>query len=169
MTPTTSAIVGSPAGSQLTILTGFIGNVARKADTRSGDFLKVTDQVNTLLTQTHDVNMPLGWFSAEAWMQIVPGWTPAPYYLVQEMKSTQAGGDDVILVPNPADAKKVICYITGLEGDWSKTRPDGQGGTDQPYAQIYKGPVGEIHLKAWPPHGDPDGVSAYASCLRIRP
>ena len=56
----------------------------------------------------------------------------------------------------------------GIAGDWSKWRSDGQGGSLQPYAQIYNDPSTGFHLKVWPASGDPDHVSAFATCLYLK-
>jgi hypothetical protein len=158
----TSTTLFSPASSSLGILSGFIGNVTT---TRTSSLQIFDTSTATKLTQTHIVAAPPAklWFTGEAWTNTCSSWAPSTYYAAQNIQSN----DDVQLV-TAAVAPHVICYLTGIGGNWATSRPDGSGGMDQPYATIYQGLAGETRLKVWPPVAtDADGITAYASCLNI--
>ena len=120
---------------------------------------------STILTQSHIVaGAPATqWFTAEAFIEVAPMWSPATHFATQEAHSQ----DDVQLV-TAAVAPHVICYLTGLEGDWATSRLDGNGVMVQPYATIEPGASGDVRLRVWPPIAtDPKGVGAWATCLTI--
>jgi hypothetical protein len=66
-----------------------------------------------------------------------------------------AGGSDVQIVP-AADALKVSCLVSGIEGDWS-----GSAGI-----VIRSGGARELRATMT---GTPEKTFAYVSCLRLRP
>ena len=89
-------------------------------------------------------------------------WSPATHFATQDAHSQS----DVQLV-TAAVAPNVICYITGLEGDWATSRLV-NGVMAQPYATIEPGASGDVRLRVWPPIAtDPTGVGAWATCLTI--
>jgi hypothetical protein len=166
-----STVIDNPAGGSAAILSGFVGNVSRNTGSPTGEsppsVLRVNDVAGTTaLLQSH-INNPMSpvnqWFTAEAWQNSCSSWQASAHYAVQHVQST----DDVVLVP-AASASDVICYIDGLSGDWSKWRSNGQGGSLQPYAQIYNDPSTGFHLKVWPPSSDPDHVTAFGTCLYLK-
>ena len=142
-------------------LTGFFGNVAQTNVTQNEpDTLRVFDSAGrVLLRQSHNIPPPpplqIGPLKGEAWINGCAGWTPD--YAARDVFTNS----DVQLVP-PADAPGVFCYITGITGAWSSTRA---GGTQQPFAEIYNGPTGDIRLRVSPTSGE-DRVGARASCIR---
>ena len=76
--------------------------------------------------------------------------------------------NDVLLVPI-ADVPNTICYIDGIEGDWSRWVSNGQGGSVQPFAQIYIDPATGYRLKVSPAGAtDPNGIGATATCLFLK-
>lgn len=147
-------------GQTANVLSGFIGNVAQ-ANVDRPDILRVLENAGqVLLEQTHSLTPPtpirLGPLTGESWTNGCNAWTPA--YEAKEVMSNA----DVQLVP-PAQADKVRCYINGITGAWSTTH---NNGTVQPFAEIYKGPSGDIRLRIAPTEGK-DRVGAIASCLRL--
>lgn len=82
--------------------------------------------------------------------------------------------DFVVLAPGP-NTLNMVCYLTGIGGDWASTRQDPAYPNDptkriQPYATITRDAYsGDYRLKVFPPKNDPagDGVFAYASCLNL--
>jgi hypothetical protein len=160
---TTTKTLFSPASASLAILSGFIGNVA--TDRSSVLQVKdITSPSSTVLSQVHVVSPSVAqWFTGEAWNDTCGNWAPSTHYAAQNVFSN----NDAQLVTSSV-APHVICYITGIGGDWANSRPDGMGGTNQPYAKIYQGSNGDLRLQVWPPSlTDNDGVYAYASCLNI--
>ena len=170
-----SATVDATWGTSAAILAGFIGNVTR-GSIANGDgrlvvpsALQVTENngLTTLLTQTHD-NNPEGamnqWFTAETWGNSCANWRASDHYVVHSVPSY----DDVALAPN-ADVASTICYIDGIGGDWSEWQSDGNGGSIQPYAQIYIDPTDGYHLKVSPSaDNDPNRLVATATCLSLK-
>ena len=143
------------------VLSGFIGNVAQSNVERRPDTLQVGESGGKImLSQNHNTTpkSPLvrGPLTGESWTNGCNGWTPT--YDAKEVLSTS----DVQLVA-PAQAKNTRCYITGVTGAWSSTR---NNGTVQPFAEIYKGPAGDVRLRVSPP-GENDRVAALASCIRL--
>jgi hypothetical protein len=142
-------------------LTGFFGNVAQTNVTQTEpDTLRVFEQAGrVLLRQSHNVTPPpplaIGPLKGETWINGCAGWTPD--YAARDVSTTS----DVQLVP-AADAGGVFCYITGITGAWSSTRA---GGMEQPFAEIYNGPGGDIRLRVSPSSGE-DRIGARASCVR---
>jgi hypothetical protein len=164
-----STVIDNPLGASAAILSGLVGNVARSngGGESTPAVLRINDSAgSTVLSQTHN-NKPVTptnqWFTGEAWANGCGGWQASAHYAVQHVPST----DDVVLVPASA-ASDVVCYIDGISGDWSKWRTNGQGGSLQPYAQIYNDAATGFHLKVWPAAGDPDHVTAYATCLYLK-
>jgi hypothetical protein len=166
-----STVIDNPAGGSAAILSGLIGNVSRSNGGPTGELMPSVLRVNdsagtTILSQTHN-NKPVTpinqWFTGETWANGCGGWQAGAHYAVQHVQST----DDVVLVPASA-ASDVICYIDGISGDWSKWRSNGQGGSLQPYAQIYNDAATGFHLKVWPASADPDHVTAFATCLYLK-
>jgi hypothetical protein len=166
------ATVDNPAGGSAAILAGFIGNVSRGAFGATGGiasaFLRVTDSAGlTVLNQVHENNPMVAvnqWFTAESWGNGCASWQASAHYAVHGVQSA----DDVLLVPT-ADVPNTICYIDGIAGDWSQWRPDGAGGSLQPYAQIYIDPSTGYRLKVWPSAStDPARISAFATCLYLK-
>lgn len=143
------------------VLSGFIGNVAQ-ANFDRPDTLRVFESGGKIvLAQNHGSSPPsplmLGPLTGESWTNGCNAWTPI--YDAKDVLSTS----DVQLVP-PAQANNVRCYITGITGAWSSTR---NSGTVQPFAEIYKGPAGDMRLRV-SPTGENDRVGAFASCIRIK-
>ena len=160
---TTTKTLFSPASASLAILSGFIGNVAteRSSILRVND---ITSPSSTVLSQVHLVSPSVAqWFTGEAWNNTCASWAPSAHYAAQNVLSN----NDVQLVTSSV-APHVICYLTSIGGDWANSRPDGMGGTNQPYAKIYQGAGGDLRLQVWPPSAsDRNGVFASASCLNI--
>ena len=152
------------AGSTANALTGFIGNVAQAAFGRDQmpDTLRIVPEVvgSVVLFQRHTDSLPsplaIGPLTGEAWINGCERWTPT--YLASHVYSLT----DVELVP-AGRSREAFCFITGITGAWSTT---GSGGA-QPFAEIYNGTAGEIRLRV-SPSGGPDGVGAYASCIKFR-
>lgn len=165
-----STTVDSPQGTSVAILAGFIGNVARGTAPVTTNLNSAVlgihdDGGKTVLSQTH-LNNPTPavnqWFTAEAWSNGCANWQVSPHYAAHTVRSN----GDVLLVPI-ADVPNVICYIDGLQGDWAQWRSDGNGGSVQPYAQIYVDPATGYRLKVWP-GGREDAVAATASCVYLK-
>jgi len=78
--------------------------------------------------------------------------------------------DEIQLVSSSL-ASKVICYLTGVGGNWGFTLPDpaNPGGSVQASAQIFVGPSQDIRLRVFSPDRINVPVSASASCLRVEP
>lgn len=143
------------------VLSGFIGNVAQ-ANFDRPDTLRVFESGGkVLLEQNHILTPPPplkpGPLTGESWTNGCNAWTPI--YDAKDVLSTS----DVQLVP-PAQANNVRCYVTGITGAWSSTRNSGKV---QPFAEIYKGPTGDVRLRV-SPTDENDRVGAYASCIRIK-
>lgn len=148
------------SGSTANVLSGFIGNVAQ-ANVDRPDRLQVYEASGkVLLEQTHTSTPPtpirLGPLTGESWTNGCNAWTPI--YEAKDVRSES----DVQLVP-AAQADNVRCYITGMTGAWSTTR---NNATEQPFAEIYKGPGGDVRLRVSPVEGK-DRVGAFASCIRL--
>jgi hypothetical protein len=165
-----TTIIDNPAGVSAAILAGFIGNVSRGGSPNirsSTAFLRVGDDGGfTVLSQVHGNNPspPVNqWFTGESWSNGCASWQASLHYAAHNVHST----GDVLLVPT-ADVPNSICYIDGVAGDWSKWRSNGNGGSLQPYAQIYIDPATGYRLKVWPTSDDPDAVSAFATCVYLR-
>jgi hypothetical protein len=169
-----STTVDTSAGASAAILAGFIGNVTRGSITDgeegpfASSFLQVTDSGgSTVLTQTHPNNptVPVNqWFTAESWANGCANWQASVHYAAHGVESF----DDVLLVPI-ADVPNTICYIDGVAGDWSAWTSDGQGGSVQPFAQIYIDPATGYRLKVSPSGStDPERISAFATCLALK-
>lgn len=164
-----SAIVDSTQGQNVAILAGFIGNVARRGIGTVAAPPQATLRLQdtggqTVLTQVHENNPNPAfneWFTGESWANGCSTWQASMHYAAHGVQST----NDVLLVPT-ADVPNVICYIDGIGGDWSKWRSDGNGGSLQPYAQIYIDESSGYRLKVWPTSGA-DAVRAYATCLYL--
>jgi len=169
-----TATVDASAGASAAILAGFIGNVTR-GSIQDGEgiyapsYLQLTenDGSSTVLTQTHE-NEPVPamnqWFTAESWGNACAGWQASAHYAVHNVPSY----DDQLLVPT-ADIANTICYIDGIAGDWSKWQSDGNGGSIQPYAQIYIDPNSGYRLKVSPSAvNDPNRIGATATCLYLK-
>jgi hypothetical protein len=145
------------------VLSGFVGNVAQaNENVDRPDTLRVFESGGKIvLAQNHSANPPSplkpGPLTGESWTNGCNAWTPI--YDAKDVLSTS----DVQLVP-PAQANNVRCYITGITGAWSSTR---NNGTVQPFAEIYKGPTGDVRLRV-SPIGENDRVGAFASCIRIK-
>jgi hypothetical protein len=102
------------------------------------------------------------WFTAESWGNSCANWPASAHYAVHGVVSY----DDVVLT---GDVANTICYIDGLAGDWSKVAPDGNGGSIQPYAQIYIDATTGYHLKVSPSSpDDANRVGATATCLYLK-
>lgn len=153
----------NPGGPALALLSGFRGNVANSptAYLRVYDFTALNPRgggthLVTTLRDSPDTTLGLSTaFEAEAWTQTCSGWTASAHYAVHDVEST----GDLQLVPE-ASADDVICYITGIGGEWVNFT------STQPSAQITH-PLGSgIHLIVSPNTGH-QAVSAYASCLWI--
>lgn len=147
-------------GSTANVLSGFIGNVAQ-ANVDRPDRLQVFETGGkVLLEQNHTATPPtpirLGPLTGESWTNGCNAWTP-----VFEAKDVLSQSD-VQLTP-AAQANNVRCYITGITGAWSSTR---NNATEQPFAEIYKGPGGDIRLRVSPVEGK-DRAGAFASCIRL--
>jgi len=165
--------IDTPPGGSAAILAGFIGNVSR-GDISSieglfaSSFLEVTDRGgSTVLTQDH-INNPEAavnqWFTGESWANGCANWQASAHYAAHGVESF----DDVLLVPI-ADVPNTICYIDGIEGDWSRSQSNGQGGLSQPFAQIYIDPATGYRLKVSPAGAtDPNGIGATATCLFLK-
>jgi hypothetical protein len=154
------------AGTNVNVLTGFIGNVAQ-ANASPADFLQVYPSgANAILAQTHTKGPPapltLGPLSGESWSYGCTAWSPV-YTTIPQVVYSQS---DVVLVASP-QAKTSVCFITGLTGAWSSTR---SAGTVQPTAEIYVGAAHELRLRVSPSNaGSPaDRVGAYASCIQLK-
>jgi len=164
------AVVDTTAGSSATILTGFIGNVSR-GQVFDGEGIFVSSSLalrdvsgSTLLRQDHDPEAAgKQWFRGESWGNGCASWQASAHYAAR-----QETVSDVALVGS-ADVANTICYIDGIGGDWSHLVPDGQGGSIQPYAQIYIDPSSGYHLKVSPSAvGDPNRIWASATCLSLK-
>jgi len=177
-----------PAVPSVPTLTGFIGNVAQAyswhaptgAPVLKPDSLNLFPGFSLISNRTPPgLQSPavfprppffLGGLKAEAWVHGCGStWTPS--YLAQNVKSTS----DVQLI-SAAAAPYARCFITGIQGGWSRTRTP-SGLNIQPRAAIYTGSGGDIRLSVWPTSpasvtfdasGD-DRVSATASCIRLIP
>jgi hypothetical protein len=169
-TSPTTVTIDATAGASAVPLTGFIGNVSR-GQVFDGEglyvssYLSVFDQAgSTILYQQHDTELTTPqWFRAESWGNSCTGWQANAHYAAR-----QDTFSDVALV-GIADVANVFCYIDGIGGDWNHTVPDGQGGSIQPYAQIYIDPSSGYHLKVSPSTGgDPNRIWASASCLYLK-
>jgi len=144
------------------VLSGLIGNIAQSTLERRPDTLRVGEAGGKIvLGQMHSPTPPPplkpGPLTGESWTNGCAAWTPT--YAAKEVLATS----DTQLV-SAADANSVRCYITGVTGGWSSTR---NNGTEQPYAEIYKGAGGDIRLRVSPP-GEKDQVAAFASCIRVK-
>jgi hypothetical protein len=141
------------------VLSGYIGNIAQSTIDKP-DTLRVFESGGKiLLSQNHAANpspFKPGPMTGESWTNGCSGWTPT--FDAKDVYST----GDVQLVP-AAQADKVKCYVTGVDGAWSSTR---NSGTVQPFAEIYKGSGGDMRLRVSPNSGQ-DRVGAYASCVRL--
>ncbi len=169
---TTSATVDATAGTSAAFLSGLIGNVTRgsvvngEGEPYAHSYLLVSDDGGaTTLAQTHD-NAPDGvinqWFTAESWGNSCANWQASAHYAVHSVTSY----DDVVLT---ADVANTICYIDGIAGDWGKVVSDGNGGSIQPYAQIYIDATTGYHLKVSPSSAnDPNRILATATCLYLK-
>jgi hypothetical protein len=165
------ATVDAAAGARSVILAGLIGNVSRGSvfDGEGGlfatSYLAVENSGSaTVLTQSHE-NIPVNqWFTGESWAHGCTNWQAGLHYAAHGTVSF----DDVLLVPI-ADVAHTICYIDGIGGDWSKWVSNGQGGSVQPYAQIYIDPATGYRLKVSPStSNDPSRISASATCLYLK-
>jgi len=166
----TDTIVDATAGTSAVVLTGFIGNVSR-GQVYNGEglyassYLAVFDQSGaTGMHQQHDPEIAgPQWFRGESWGNSCTGWQANAHYAARSGTFT-----DVALV-GIADVANVFCYIDGVGGDWTRVVPDGQGGSTQPYAQIYIDPNSGYHLKVSPSaESDPGRIWASASCLYLK-
>jgi hypothetical protein len=162
-TATTNATVAGATTAN--VLSGFIGNVAQ-ANTGTlrdtPDFLRVSESNATInLSYAHATPPPSplkpGPLTGEAWIDGCQGWTAD--YVVKDVHST----GDVLLVP-AAQTPNVRCFITGITGAWSSTQ---NGGTVQPFAEIYIANNKDTRLRVSPASGS-DRVGAYASCIRLK-
>ena len=170
-----STPVDTTAGASAAFLAGLIGNVSRGTITDSGEgglnitsYLQVTDDGgSTVLTQVHQNSQELPlkqWFTAETWGNGCANWQASAHYAVHGKLSY---GDE-LLVPT-ADVANTICYIDGIVGDWSAWKPDGHGGSVQPYAQIYIDQATGYRLKVFPSAStDATRVGASATCLYLK-
>jgi len=147
-------------------LSALIGAVASKGAPGMVPFVGLEEHSSsTWLTRRASRLTPYndyGPFEAEAWSSGCNGWTP-----IYEATHVESRGDVVIAPPDRASKSR--CFITGIGGDWSTTNA---GGTVQSYAEIYYAPNGvHLHVQS---AGDPAEpgfmpVSAYASCIQLRP
>lgn len=169
-TSQTDVTIDATAGASAVPLTGFIGNVSR-GQVYSGEglyassYLAVFDQAgSTIMRQHHDTELTgPQWFRAESWGNSCSGWQANAHYAARADTFT-----DVALV-GIADVANVFCYIDGIGGDWTRTVPDGHGGSIQPFAQIYIDPSSGYHLKVSPSaDGDPGRIWASAACLNLK-
>ena len=151
------------SGSTANVLSGLIGNVAQ-ASTGNQDVVRVYEEAGQVrLIQKHDgtpqTPLAIGPLKAESWTNGCQSWTAV--YLAKDVFSTS----DVQLVP-ASQAYQARCFITGVTGAWSSTR---NGGTLQPFAEIYTGPTKDIRLRVGPDDstGAVDRVGAYASCIQL--
>lgn len=164
------AIIDATAGASAVILTGFIGNVSRNPVNNieglyAPSYLAIGDESGTtLLRQAHDTEEPgTQWYTGESWGNSCTGWQAGAHYAARENTFT-----DVALV-GIADVAHTICYIDGIGGDWTRSVPDGQGGSTQPYAQIYIDPTSGYHLKVSPSaENDAGRIWASATCLYLK-
>lgn len=157
-----STVLG-PANQYFETLTGLIGYVAQNTTNRF-DVLRVQSSSTTFLSETHVNPVPpllAGPMQAESIAGRCSNWAP-PYVPTARNVYSQ---DDVLLVASPA-SKTVRCFITGISGNWSRTQ---DGGTDEPYAQIYKNLAGDYRLRVSPNTLAPlqNRVGAYASCVQL--
>jgi hypothetical protein len=168
-----TSIVDPAAGTSAVILAGLIGNVSRgpvlngEGGLFASSYLSVEDVgSSTALTQIHENNpeTPVNqWFTGESWGNSCANWQASAHYAADKVVSF----DDVLLVPI-ADVAHTICYIDGIGGDWSQWRSNGQGGSIQPYAQVYIDPNTGYRLKVSPSGSeDSDRISASATCLYL--
>jgi hypothetical protein len=160
-----SLVLGG-AGTNVNVLTGFIGNVAQ-ANATPADYLQVYPSgTNAILEQVHTKGPPapltLGPLSGESWSYGCTAWSPV-YATVPQVVYSQS---DVSLVADP-QSKTSVCFITGLTGAWSSTR---SAGTVQPTAQIYVGAAHDLRLRVSSSNvGSPaDSVGAYAYCIQLK-
>jgi hypothetical protein len=156
--------VGS--GDPVDVLSGLIGNVAQSITGPD----QLPDRLGVLrdplssriqLTQKHSPAPPwpfsLGPLAGESWQNGCDSWSAS--YVVRDVFSNS----DVRLVADPV-SRDVVCFLTGVAGAWSSSRA---GGSEQPYAELYRGVENDIRLRVRPNDGD-DQVGAYASCIRYR-
>jgi hypothetical protein len=154
-------------GDTIDVLSGLIGNVAQSP---SGPE-QLPDRLGVLgdpalgrveLTQRHSPTPPtpftLGPLAGESWQNGCASW--AADYVARDVFSES----DARLVASP-DSHDVFCFITGIAGAWSSTRA---GGSQQPYAEIYRGLEDDVRVRVRPDAGN-DRAGAYASCIRFRP
>ncbi len=139
-------------GSGVDVLWTGIGNVSRG---RKDLFGLDTPFPNTRLRR--DVYKPAN-YEAVATAFSCDGWSPI--YSAYHVRST----GDVLLAP-AAQADRLRCFLTGLNGPWHLTRDDGRV---QPFAEIYTSASREVRLRVSPSEG-PDAVSATASCIALHP
>lgn len=157
--------------SHLAVLGTLIGNVSpNSAEGASRLFISQVGSDN-LLQQYHAAQPTNGrsipsWFTAGGYVHSCPSWR-VWQHLVADNVSTSS---DTQLAP-PSLASKVICYLTGVAGNWGYTVPDpsNPGGSIQTSAEIYVGPSNDIRLRVFSPDRVRVPVSASASCLRVDP
>ncbi|MCU0658501.1 MAG: hypothetical protein MUF64_25555 [Polyangiaceae bacterium] len=164
-----SSSVSLGAKSNLPILGTIIGNVSPNNSPNSSRLWISTVGANNLLQQVHlaqpAYSVP-SWFEAGAFVHSCPSWDASQNFAVQDISTST----DVQLVPSSM-ANKVICYLTGISGNWGYTVPDpaNPGGSIQAYAEIYVGPSNDIRLKTFSPGVTATPISASASCLKVDP
>ena len=147
-------------------LTGNIGNVAQAFAIRgTGDVLMASEAGGAVsLNMRRDGNPPsplkTGALTGEVWTSGCENW--APDYVVKDVYTDS----DVELVKYP-QSKDARCFITGVSGGWSSTR---NGGSEQPFAEIYSGPGKETRMRVSPatPGKARDRAGAFASCIRLK-
>lgn len=167
-----SGLAGSSSASlapkeSLSILTGLIGNVSREREPENS--LKISAMIfGSSLIQNHSITNVPKWFQAESYVHSCLSWNALEALAINNAKASTTGTTDIQLVSS-LQASEVVCYISGLSGEWARTTADGThpGASLQPYAQVYAGLGNDIRLKVFSPTGAE--VGAYASCLNVDP